>query len=117
MKPVSPEVVRHLQNTTEGKAAIVLSHSLFVFDLIARSGCSLCLPGYPRRSGSAFLHGLEAACCEKNARYEQGWFEEGQRIRGVRGGHESHFRIRFMRPPEITVFHFGESGDRLGYGR
>ncbi len=44
-EPVSPEVVRHLQNTTEGKAAIVLSHSPLVFDLIESDQDVLVLAG------------------------------------------------------------------------
>jgi len=118
-EPVSPEVVRHLQNTTEGKAAIVLSHSPLVFDLIESGQDVLVLAGdthggqVPLPSWVWKLLGYE-----KNARYEQGWFEEGKKKMYVsRGVGTSHFPIRFMRPPEITVFHFGESGDRLGYGR
>lgn len=114
-EPVSPEVVKHLQNTTEGKAAIVLSHSPLVFDLIDSDQDILVLAGdthggqVPLPSWLWKLLGYE-----KNAKYEQGWFEAGQRKMYVnRGIGTSHFPIRFMRPPEITVFHFGEQA--MGY--
>ncbi len=118
-EPVSPEVVRHLQNTTEGKAAIVLSHSPLVFDLIESGQDVLVLAGDTHGGQVPLPSWLwKFLGYEKNARYEQGWFEEGKKKMYVsRGVGTSHFPIRFMRPPEITVFHFGESGDRLGYGR
>ena len=113
-EPVSPEVVKHLQNTTGDKEAIVLSHSPLVFDLIDSDKDILVLAGdthggqIPLPSWLWKLLGYE-----KNAKYEQGWFEEGKKKMYVnRGVGTSHFPIRFMRRPEITVFHFGESGDR-----
>ena len=118
-EPVSPEVVKHLQNTTEGKAAIVLSHSPLVFDLIDSDKDILVLAGDTHGGQVPLPSWLwKFLGYEKNARYEQGWFVEGKKKMHVnRGIGTSHFPIRFMRPPEITVFHFGESGDRLGYGR
>lgn len=107
-EPVSPVVVKHLQDTTEGKAAIVLSHSPLVFDLIDSNQDVLVLAGdthggqIPLPSWAWKLLGYE-----KNAKYEQGWFEEGKKKMYVsRGIGTSHFPIRFMRRPEIAVFHF-----------
>jgi len=111
-EPVSPEVVKDLQNTTEGKAAIVLSHSPLVFDLIDSAQDILVLAG-DTHGGQIPLPSLlwKLLGYEKNARYEQGWFEEGKKKMYVsRGIGTSHFPIRFMRRPEITVFHFEESG-------
>jgi len=111
-EPVSPEVVKDLQNTTEGKAAIVLSHSPLVFDLIDSAQDILVLAG-DTHGGQIPLPSLlwKLLGYEMNARYEQGWFEEGKKKMYVsRGIGTSHFPIRFMRRPEITVFHFEESG-------
>ena len=48
---------------------------------------------------------------EKNAKYEKGWFKEGKKRMYVsRGVGTSHFSVRFMRSPEITVFHFDSTG-------
>jgi predicted MPP superfamily phosphohydrolase len=48
---------------------------------------------------------------EKNARYEQGWFESGMKKMYVtRGVGSSHFPFRFFRRPEVTVFHFQAKG-------
>ena len=109
---VSPEVVKNLQYITSGQAAIVLSHSPLVFDLIDRDQDVLVLAGdthggqVPLPSWLWKLLGYE-----KNSKYEQGWFEEGRKRMYVnRGIGTSHFPIRFMRPPEITMFHFGEIG-------
>ena len=114
-EPVSPEVVRHLQNTTEGKAAIVLSHSPLVFDLIDSDQDILVLAG-DTHGGQIPLPSWvwKFLGYEKNARYEQGWFEEGKKKMYVnRGIGTSHFPIRFMRRPEITVFHFQPAEDEV----
>lgn len=112
-EPVSPEVVKHVEAETEGKTSIVLSHSPLVFDLIDGDKDVLVLAGdthggqVPLPSWVWKLLGYK-----KNAKYEQGWFEEGKKKMYVnRGIGTSHFPIRFMRRPEITVFHFGETGD------
>lgn len=107
-EPLSPEVVKRLQGQIKGKGAIILSHSPLVFDLIDGDQDVLVLAGdthggqIPLPSWVWKLLGYE-----KNAKYEQGWFEEGKKKMYVnRGIGTSHFPIRFMRPPEITVFHF-----------
>jgi hypothetical protein len=107
-EPLPPEVVKRVQSAAKGRAAIVLSHSPLVFDMIDSGQDILVLAGdthggqIPLPSWVWKLLGYN-----KNARYEQGWFEEGKRKMYVnRGIGTSHFPIRFMRPPEITVFHF-----------
>ena len=108
-EPVSPEVVKQVEAETEGKTAIVLSHSPLVFDLIDSNQDVLVLAGdthggqVPLPSWLWKLLGYE----KNTTRYEQEWFEEGKKKMYVnRGVGTSHFPIRFMRPPEITVFHF-----------
>jgi uncharacterized protein len=88
--------------------AIVLSHSPLVFDLIDDNQNVLVLAGdthggqIPLPSWLWRLLGYE-----KNAKYEQGWFEKGNKKMYVtRGVGTSHFPMRFLRRPEITVFHF-----------
>jgi predicted MPP superfamily phosphohydrolase len=88
--------------------AIILSHSPLVFDLIDDNQNVLILAGdthggqIPLPSWLWRLLGYE-----KNARYEQGWFEIGKKKMYVtRGVGTSHFPIRLFRRPEITVFHF-----------
>lgn len=107
-EPLSPDVVKHIQSSAKGLAAIILSHSPLVFDLIDSNQDVLVLAGdthggqIPLPSWLWKLLGYK-----KNARYEHGWFEEGKKKMYVnRGVGTSHFPIRFMRRPEITVFHF-----------
>ena len=88
--------------------AIILSHSPLVFDLIDDNWNVLILAGdthggqVPIPSWFWQLLGYE-----KNARYEQGWFQKGRKKMYVsRGVGASHFPIRFFKRPEITVFCF-----------
>jgi predicted MPP superfamily phosphohydrolase len=94
--------------------AIILSHSPLTFDLIGNNQNVLMLSGdthggqIPLPSWLWRLMGYE-----KNARYEQGWFEKGKKKMYVtQGVGTSHFPIRLFRRPEITVFHFEESLSR-----
>ena len=114
-EPISPEVVKHLQDMAKGRAAIVLSHSPLVFDLIDEDQDVLVLAGDTHGGQIPLPTWIwKFLGYEKNAKYEQGWFEAGQRKMYVnRGIGTSHFPVRFMRPPEITVFHFGEQA--MGY--
>jgi uncharacterized protein len=93
---------------TGKEPVIILSHSPLVFDLINDNQNVLILAGdthggqIPLPSWLWRLLGYE-----KNAKYEQGWFQGGQKKMYVtRGVGTSHFPIRFFRRPEITVFHF-----------
>jgi uncharacterized protein len=89
--------------------AIVLSHSPLVFDLIDDNQNVLVLAG-DTHGGQIPLPSLlwKFLGYEKNAKYEQGWFQRDQKKMYVaRGLGTSHFPIRFLRRPEITVFHFG----------
>ena len=93
---------------TGKEPAIILSHSPLNFDLIDDNQNVLILAG-DTHGGQiplpSWLWGLLGY--EKNARYEQGWFKKGRkRMYVTRGVGTSHFPIRFLRRPEITVFHF-----------
>jgi uncharacterized protein len=101
-------VKKSLSFLTGKTPAIILSHSPLNFDLIDDNQNVLMLAGdthggqVPLPSRLWSLLGYE-----KNARYEQGWFEKGRkRMYVTRGVGTSHFPIRFLRRPEITVFHF-----------
>jgi uncharacterized protein len=93
----------------EGKEpVIVLSHSPLIFDLLDANQDVLVLAGdthggqIPLPSWVWRILGYE-----KNAKYRQGWFEDGKKKMYVSSGiGTSHFPIRFCRPPEITVFRF-----------
>jgi uncharacterized protein len=92
---------------------IILSHSPLIFDLIEDNQNVLVLAGdthggqIPLPSWLWRLLGYE-----KNAKYEQGWFQRGQKKMYVsRGVGTSHFPIRFSRRPEITAFHFQPTND------
>jgi hypothetical protein len=112
-EPLSPDVAKHLHRATKGRAAIILSHSPLIFDLIDDGQDVLILAGDTHGGQIPIPSWLwKLLGYKKNAQYEQGWFEEGKKKMYVnRGIGTSHFPIRFMRPPEITVFHFGETGD------
>ena len=113
-EPISPEVIKHLQDITPRKQAVVLSHSPLAFDMFDNDKDILVLAG-DTHGGQVPLPSWvwKFLGYEKNAKYEQGRFEEGKKKMYVnRGVGTSHLPIRFMRRPEITVFHFGESGDR-----
>lgn len=113
-EPISPEMIKHLQDITRSKQAVVLSHSPLAFDMFNSDKDILVLAG-DTHGGQVPLPSWvwKFLGYEKNAKYEQGRFEEGKKRMYVnRGVGTSHLPIRFMRRPEITVFHFGESGDR-----
>lgn len=99
-------IVKQLIN--DRTPTIVLSHSPLVFDLFSEDDDVLILSGdthggqVPLPSWVWRLFGYE-----KNAKYEHGWFEKGKKKMYVnRGIGMSHFPIRFLRRPEITIFHF-----------
>jgi uncharacterized protein len=99
---------KNLPFSKEKSPIIILSHSPLIFDLINDNQNVLVLAGdthggqIPLPSWLWRLLGYE-----KNARYEQGWFERGKKKMHVsRGVGTSHFPIRFFRRPEITVLHF-----------
>jgi uncharacterized protein len=101
----SAKTVAELKGKTP---SIVLSHSPLAFNLIDENRNVLVLAGdthggqIPLPSWLWKLLGYN-----KNAQYEKGWFEKGKKKMYVsRGVGTSHFPFRFMRPPEITVFHF-----------
>ena len=107
-EPLSQDVVKHLRGVTKGKVAIVLSHSPLAFDLFDQDDYVLIFSGDTHGGQIPLPKWLwQLLGYEKNAKYEQGWFEKGKKKMYVnRGLGTSHFPIRVMRPPEITVFHF-----------
>ena len=88
--------------------AIVLSHSPLVFDFIDDEQDVFVLAGDTHGGQIPLPSWLWSILgYEKNAKYEKGWFEKGKKKMYVnRGVGTSHFPIRFMRSPEITIFHF-----------
>ena len=89
-------------------AAILLSHSPLVFDDMDGVRPMLVLAG-DTHGGQVPLPGWLWGVLgyEKNARYNQGWFEKGQsRMYVSRGVGTSHWPLRFLRRPEVVVLHF-----------
>lgn len=87
---------------------ILLSHSPLVFDYVDSAQDLLVLAG-DTHGGQiplpGWLWGLLGY--EKNARYNQGWFEKGpSRMFVTRGVGTSHLPLRIMRRPEVVVYHF-----------
>lgn len=87
---------------------ILLSHSPLVFDYVDSAQDLLVLAG-DTHGGQiplpGWLWGLLGY--EKNARYNQGWFENGRsRMFVTRGVGTSHLPLRIMRRPEVVVYHF-----------
>jgi predicted MPP superfamily phosphohydrolase len=96
------------QTLGDDKPTIVLSHSPLALENFSKDDDVLILAG-DTHGGQVPLPAWvwKLLGYKKNAKYEQGWFEEGKKKMYVsRGLGTSHFPIRFMRPPEITVFHF-----------
>lgn len=88
--------------------AIILSHNPLLFDAIDKNRDVLVLAGdthggqIPLPSWIWNLLGYR-----KNALYGQGFFQEGLKKMYVsRGTGTSHVPCRFLRPPELVVFHF-----------
>jgi predicted MPP superfamily phosphohydrolase len=100
--------IRELPVWNRDTTAIVLSHSPLAFETFGSEERVLILAGdthggqIPLPSWLWRLMGYY-----KNAKYEQGWFEEGKKKMYVsRGIGTSHIPIRILRPPEVIVFHF-----------
>jgi predicted MPP superfamily phosphohydrolase len=94
--------------------AIILSHNPLAFDLMDNNQNVLMLAGDTHGGQIPLPSWLwKYFGYEKNAQYEQGWFEKGKKKMYVtRGVGTSHFPIRFFRRPEITVFHFQATKSR-----
>jgi len=105
--PISHNVVRYLRGLKKNKMAIVLSHNPLAFDLFDQDEDVLILSGDTHGGQIPLPAWLWRTLGYEKMKYEQGWFEKGKKKMYVsRGVGTSHFPIRFMRPPEITVFHF-----------
>ena len=87
---------------------IILSHSPLIFDLLDWDRDVLVLAGDTHGGQIPLPSWLwQFLGYEKNAKYEQGGFREGKKRMYVsRGIGTSHFPMRFLRPPEVTVLHF-----------
>ncbi len=106
-EPLSLDVVRHLRGVKKGGAVIVLSHSPLAFDLFNQDDDVLILSGDTHGGQIPLPKWFWEMLGYEKMKYEQGWFEKGKKKMYVsRGVGTSHFPIRFLRPPEITVFHF-----------
>jgi hypothetical protein len=92
----------------QDKPVVVLSHSPLMFDLFDESANVLVLAGDTHGGQIPLPSWLwRILGYKKNAKYEQGWFEEGKKRMYVsRGIGTSHFLLRFMRSPEIVVLRF-----------
>jgi predicted MPP superfamily phosphohydrolase len=107
-EPLSAYISKIRKVARNNDPVIVVSHSPLVFDYFNKDDDVLILAGDTHGGQIPLPSGLwRILGYEKNAKYEQGWFEEGKKKMYVsRGVGVSHFPIRFMRPPEITVLHF-----------
>lgn len=102
-----PDAGKRLQEKATGRAAIVLSHSPLVFDLIDDNQDVFILAGDTHGGQIPLPKWFWKLLRYEKMKYEQGWFEEGKKKMYVsRGLGTSHFPIRLFRRPEITMFHF-----------
>jgi uncharacterized protein len=92
----------------EPTGMILLSHTPLTFDLLDRGRDVLVLAG-DTHGGQIPLPGWlwRLVGYEKNARYNMGWFHQGDnRMYVSKGVGTSHWRIRILRRPEIVVLRF-----------
>ncbi len=90
------------------EADIILSHSPLFFDTIDQNNYTLVLSG-DTHGGQIPLLGWVWSILgyEKNAKYERGFFKNGNNMMYVsRGIGTSHLHFRFLRRPEVVVLHF-----------
>ena len=88
--------------------SIILSHTPLNFDLISDNSNVLMLAG-DTHGGQVPLPGwlFRVLGYKKNALYNQGLFEKGQKKMFVsRGIGTSHLPFRLFTPPEVVIFHF-----------
>lgn len=97
-----------LRSSTKNAPDIILSHNPLAFDQLDKDQHVVMLAGdthggqIPLPSWIWKLLGYE-----KNARYNQGYFQEGNKTMYVsRGIGTSHLPIRILRRPEVVVLHF-----------
>jgi predicted MPP superfamily phosphohydrolase len=97
-----------LVSLDEDIPSIILSHTPLNFDLISDNSDVLMLAG-DTHGGQIPLPGwlFRVLGYKKNAYYNQGLFEKGQKKMFVsRGIGTSHLPIRLFTPPEVVIFHF-----------
>jgi len=97
-----------LQSSIKNAPGIMLSHNPLSFDQLDKDQHVIVLAG-DTHGGQiplpSWVWGLLGY--EKNARYNQGYFQDGKKKMYVsRGIGTSHLPIRILRRPEIVVFHF-----------
>jgi len=97
-----------LQSSIKNAPGIMLSHNPLSFDQLDKDQHVIVLAG-DTHGGQiplpSWVWGLLGY--EKNARYNQGYFQDGNKKMYVsRGIGTSHLPIRILRRPEIVVFHF-----------
>jgi hypothetical protein len=93
---------------TDHLPVIILSHNPLLFDEIDNDHNVLILAG-DTHGGQVPLPAWlwKILGYRKNARYSHGFFQEGKKKMYVsRGIGTSHVPLRFLRPPELVVFHF-----------
>ena len=90
------------------RPALILSHNPLVFEQMDKNQHVVVLAG-DTHGGQIPLPSWawEILGYEKNARYNQGYFQKGNKIMYVsRGIGTSHLPIRIFRRPEIVVLYF-----------
>jgi predicted MPP superfamily phosphohydrolase len=102
---ITNEGIRFLEEKTP---SIILIHNPLIFNLIDKEQDVLILAGDTHGGQIPFPSWLWGILgYEKSALYNQGLFQEGQKRMYVsRGIGTSHFPIRILCPPELTVLHF-----------
>ena len=99
---------KELRSFLEKDPAIILSHNPLFFDQLDENQDVLVLAGDTHGGQLPVPSWLwRILGYEKNARYNQGWIEEGKkRMYVTRGIGTSHVPFRIMRRPEIVIIHF-----------
>ena len=99
---------KELRSFLEKDPAIILSHNPLFFDQLDENQDVLVLAGDTHGGQLPVPSWLwRILGYEKNAKYNEGWFEEGKkRMYVTRGIGTSHVPFRIMRRPEIVVIHF-----------
>ena len=97
-----------LKQSGKSSPAIVLSHNPLAFDLLKNDQNVLLLAGDTHGGQIPLPSWLwNILGYEKNARFNQGFYQEGQKKMYVsRGIGTSHLPIRLFSRPEIAVLHF-----------
>jgi len=107
-EPDGEDVKKTLSSLKGDSPAIILCHNPLLFDSIPKNYRVLMLAG-DTHGGQIPLPAwfFRILGYEKNARYNQGLFQDGNKMLFVsRGIGWSHLPIRILRKPEVAVLHF-----------